>query len=327
MYAIFPLSQMLLTSKVVEPKVPVISVDPAPSTDATPTSTVTSATPTNTVVSDPVTHPTDTLSCPSSTLTSRSSSPFRDGSSPVPNPENETNNSTVLPPGSVSSKPSSLTTTSSSVTMATGKADKHKQLINLVAARQNNLAQVKGLLSIIERNQRKRRRSPNVTQSVGEKITKHSLTTFVNSAKNVKQANQTKPKNSSDPSKENQTDASNPTLTSKQESILVSKPPPTFVSKSAVSKHNPIKKPVQGTSKGSHKSGIKAKVGSPSEHTTNPSSSTVSKTANKSNIHSPAKKKQKKKPPPLEEILKELELKSFEEGKIMVLVLVHVQYM
>ena len=46
-----------------------------------------------------------------------------------------------------------------------------KRLLNLVAARQtNNLAQVKGLLAVLEHNARKRKKSPNMVQSVGKKI-------------------------------------------------------------------------------------------------------------------------------------------------------------
>ena len=52
-----------------------------------------------------------------------------------------------------------------------GGGPSKKQLLTLVAARQNNnLAQVKGLLAVLEHNARKRKKSPNTAQSVGKKI-------------------------------------------------------------------------------------------------------------------------------------------------------------
>lgn len=250
-------------NKLTEPKVPTITVDPPPSSNTTPNTTP-NATPNNLSGTDtprmsspsPVPDIASTLSCPSSTLTSRSPSPLPDHILPIPNSDNKPSNTTCTS--------TAVQQPSSSVTVATGK---QKQLINLVNARQSNLARVKGLLSMIERNQRKRKLTPSITQTVGKKIAKQSHALFVKGGKNVKQ---------------------NPIITAKK------------AARPGVVKNNDKSKVSLLSSEQPADSATKAK---------------------KALLQSPSRQskgKQKKKSP-LENVLKQLRLKSLEEGKLKVL--------
>ncbi len=66
-------------------------------------------------------------------------------------------------------KETTSVTNSTTITVSGSPNNKKKHLLNLVTARQNNLAQVKGLLAMLENNQRKRKKSPNSVQTSSTK--------------------------------------------------------------------------------------------------------------------------------------------------------------
>ena len=76
-------------------------------------------------------------------------------------------------------------------TSSKSESSKKKQLLTLVAARQqNNLAQAKSLLAMLEHNQRKRKKSPNISnQPISKKVRENTESSLV-----TQTSSKTKPK-------------------------------------------------------------------------------------------------------------------------------------